>query len=224
MGIPVLISGTRYYSLLEASRRYWADLEGDRKGRFKFHHVSTDEVYGSLGPTGSFSEEARYAPSSPYAASKAACDHLIRAWFHTYGLPTLISNCSNNYGPYQFPEKLIPLTIINALEGKDIPVYGRGQNVRKWLYVIDHVAALELILREGKPGEVYNVGGGAERRNIDVVQTICTILDELAPRRGGQPYSRFIRQVPDRPGHDFRYAIDASKVTQKLGWRPRHSF
>jgi dTDP-glucose 4,6-dehydratase len=216
------VQGT--YVLLDAAWRYWSELEGKQRARFRFHHISTDEVYGTLGPTGSFTERSPYAPNSPYAASKAASDHLVRAWFNTHGLPTLLTNCSNNYGPYQFPEKLIPLTIINALERQELPVYGRGENVRDWLYVGDHVDALELVIRAGKPGETYNIGGGAERQNINVVRTVCAILDELAPDPGGRPYAGLIRFVADRPGHDFRYAIDASKISEELGWRPRHSF
>lgn len=210
------------YVLLEAARRYWSELEGSRRTRFRFHHISTDEVYGTLGATGTFSERSAYAPNSPYAASKAASDHLVRAWHRTYGLPAMISNCSNNYGPYQFPEKLIPLTILNALEGRQLPVYGRGENVRDWLYVEDHVAALMLILREGRPGETYNVGGGAEMRNIDVVRSICALMDEMAPK--SRPHADLIEFVADRPGHDWRYAIDARKIEQELGWGPRENF
>lgn len=214
------VQGT--HVLLETARRYWSELEGERKARFRFHHVSTDEVYGMLGATGNFTEQSPYAPNSPYAASKAASDHLVRAWFRTYGLPTLISNCSNNYGPYQFPEKLIPLTIINALEGRPLPVYGRGENVRDWLYVEDHVEALDLVLREGRPGECYNVGGGAEMRNIDVVRAICVLMDEMAAKP--RAHAELIEFVPDRPGHDFRYAIVAGKIREELGWRPSETF
>ncbi|WP_316172297.1 dTDP-glucose 4,6-dehydratase [Bradyrhizobium sp. SZCCHNRI3037] len=210
------------YCLLEASRLYWSGLDGGRKNAFRFHHVSTDEVYGSLGAEGAFSETSAYSPNSPYAASKAASDHLVRAWHRTYGLPTLVSNCSNNYGPYQFPEKLIPLTILNALEGKPIPVYGRGDNVRDWLFVEDHVAALRQILFRGAPGETYNVGGGAELPNIEVVNAICSLMDELSPAAGR--HADLIRFVGDRPGHDFRYAIDASKIQEALGWRPQYDF
>jgi dTDP-glucose 4,6-dehydratase len=214
------VGGT--HTLLETARKFWNELEGEQRARFRFHHVSTDEVYGDLGAEGAFSEASPYSPNSPYAASKAGSDHLVRAWHRTYGLPTLVSNCSNNYGPYQFPEKLIPLTILNALEGRPLPVYGRGENVRDWLYVDDHVAALELILRQARPGETYNVGGGAELRNIDVVRMICALLDELAQKP--KPYADLISFVPDRPGHDFRYAIDAGKIGRSLGWQPRESF
>jgi dTDP-glucose 4,6-dehydratase len=214
------VEGT--HVLLGAARRYWAELEGSRRKRFRFHHISTDEVYGALGPTGRFSESSPYAPNSPYAASKAASDHLVRAWYQTYGLPTVISNCSNNYGPCQFPEKLIPLTILNALEGRALPVYGRGENVRDWIYVDDHVAALELILREGRPGETYNVGDCSEMRNIDVVRAVCALMDELKPK--SRPHASLITYVADRPGHDFRYAVDATKIRHELGWRPRETF
>ncbi|TVR99180.1 MAG: dTDP-glucose 4,6-dehydratase [Rhodospirillales bacterium] len=214
------IQGT--YVLLEAARHYWSELEGRRQTAFRFHHVSTDEVYGALGPTGCFTECTPYAPNSPYAASKAAADHLVRAWWRTYGLPTVISNCSNNYGPCQFPEKLIPLCIINALEGQPLPVYGRGDNVRDWLFVEDHVAALDLIVRQGRPGETYNVGGDEEVRNIDVVHAICAVMDDIVP--GPRPHAERIRFVRDRPGHDFRYAIDATKIRTELGWQPRHRF
>lgn len=214
------IQGT--YVLLEAARHYWSRLEAARKSRFRFHHVSSDEVYGALGRTGAFTEQSAYAPNSPYAASKAAADHLVRAWGNTYGLPVLISVCSNNYGPYQFPEKLIPLTIINAAENKPLRVYGRGENVRDWIHVDDHVAALELVLRKGRPGECYNIGGGTEARNIELVRAICAIMDEIAP--GPRPYAELIEFVADRPGHDFRYAIDAGKIGRELGWRPRVKF
>lgn len=216
------INGT--HVLLETARSYWSSLEPSRQKAFRFHHVSTDEVYGSLGPDGAFTEQTPYAPNSPYAASKAAADQLVRAWHKTYGLPTLISNCSNNYGPCQFPEKLIPLTIINALEGRSLPVYGKGENVRDWLYVEDHVAALELILRKAPPGEYYNIGGNAELTNIDVVRSICSIMDELLPAQTSGPRSELIRFVEDRPGHDFRYAMDISKIRGELGWRPRERF
>lgn len=208
--------------LLETARALWDELEGAAKRRFRFHHVSTDEVYGSLGQTGAFTETTPYAPNSPYSASKASSDHLARAWHHTYGLPVLMSNCSNNYGPRQFPEKLIPLTILNALEGKQLPVYGTGENVRDWLFVDDHVAALEAIITDGVPGETYNIGGGAEMRNIDVVHSICALMDELAPKP--HLHADLITFVTDRPGHDFRYAIDASKIEGDLGWRPRETF
>lgn len=210
------------HTLLEVARAYWAELEGARKARFRFHHVSTDEVYGELGDEGAFTEETPYSPNSPYAASKASSDHLARAWQRTYGLPVLVSNCSNNYGPCQFPEKLIPLIILNALEGRPLPVYGRGENVRDWLYVEDHAAALDLIVREGRPGETYNIGGGAEMRNIDVVRMICGLMDDLAPK--SRPHAELITFVTDRPGHDFRYAIDASKIASELDWRPRETF
>lgn len=213
------VEGT--YVLLEAARHYWSSLDGATKARFRFHQVSTDEVYGALGPTGAFTEQSAYAPNSPYAASKAAADHLVRAWFTTYGLPTIISNCSNNYGPYQFPEKLIPLTVINAIEGRPLRVYGRGENIRDWIHVDDHVAALALVLREGRPGECYNIGGGTETRNIDLVRAICGVLDEMAPTT--HPYAALIQFVVDRPGHDFRYAIDASKIG-RLGWHPLTTF
>ncbi|HWJ38465.1 MAG TPA: dTDP-glucose 4,6-dehydratase, partial [Sphingomicrobium sp.] len=194
----------------------------EEKGRFRFLHVSTDEVYGSLGSEGLFSEETPYDPSSPYSASKASSDHLAKAWHRTYGLPVVVSNCSNNYGPYHFPEKLIPLTILNALEGERLPVYGKGENVRDWLYVEDHARALDLIAERGRPGETYNVGGGNERRNIDVVQRICRVLDELAP--SNRPREELIEFVTDRPGHDARYAIDATKLGTELGWQALESF
>lgn len=210
------------HTLLDAARRYWMSLPPERAAAFRFLHVSTDEVYGSLGPHGSFTEATPYDPSSPYAASKAASDHLVSAWFRTFGLPTIISNCSNNYGPYHFPEKLIPLTIINALEEKPIAVYGDGLNVRDWLYVEDHARALYLILTKGHPGQKYNVGGHNERTNLDVVETICSLLDRIAPTRASR--QRLITFVPDRPGHDHRYAIDASKLKRELGWSPLHNF
>ena len=212
------------YTLLRESLRYWKGLEPDLRDRFRFLHVSTDEVFGSLGASGKFDENTPYRPNSPYSASKAASDHLVRAWHHTYGLPTVTSNCSNNYGPYQFPEKLIPLTILNALEGKPLPVYGRGENVRDWLYVDDHAEALIAILERGRPGETYCVGGRNERRNIDVVRSICALLDELAPDDAIGPRERLIEFVPDRPGHDLRYAIDASKVAREVGWTPVETF
>jgi dTDP-glucose 4,6-dehydratase len=221
--IQTNINGT--YTLLETARCYLNELDTARRKRFRFHHISTDEVYGSLGPTDpAFVEESPHAPNSPYAASKAAADHLVHAWHHTYKLPVLISNCTNNYGPRQFPEKLIPLTIINALEGRRLPIYGRGENVREWLHVDDHVAALDLILRDGKPGECYNVGSGAELRNIDVVQSICAILDELLPDSPTLPHAKLIEFVTDRPGHDYRYAINAGKIRNQLGWKPRRDF
>jgi dTDP-glucose 4,6-dehydratase len=216
------IRGT--YVLLEAARHYWDGLDADARARFRFQHISTDEVFGSLGATGRFTETTPYQPNSPYSASKAASDHLVRAWHHTYGLPTLATNCSNNYGPYHFPEKLIPLIIIRALRGERLPVYGKGENVRDWLHVEDHAEALTQVLRKGRPGETYNVGGESERRNIDVVRTICALLDEMLPNSANRPHGRLIEFVTDRPGHDVRYAIDASKIRNELGWRPRHSF
>jgi dTDP-glucose 4,6-dehydratase len=211
-------------SLLEAVRDYWKTLEGRAGADFRFLHVSTDEVYGSLGDTGKFSEKTPYAPNSPYSASKAASDHLVRAFHHTYGLPVLTTNCSNNYGPYQFPEKLIPLVIAKAIAGEALPVYGDGTNVRDWLYVGDHCAAIRTVLERGRVGETYNVGGDAERRNIDVVETICVLLDQRRPRADGQPRASQITFVKDRPGHDRRYAIDASKLKSELGWKPGHTF
>lgn len=214
------IMGT--YSLLEAARSYWGQLTGNAKEKFRFLHVSTDEVYGSLGETGLFEEETPYDPSSPYSASKAASDHLAVAWFRTYGLPVVVSNCSNNYGPYQFPEKLIPLMILNALDQRPLPVYGDGSNVRDWLYVDDHAKALFLIATKGRLGEKYNVGGNNERTNLEVVTTICSTLDRLRP--ANKPYSDLIEYVTDRPGHDHRYAIDATKVTNELGWGAEENF
>ena len=220
--IETNVGGT--YTLLEAVLAYWRTLDEGARARFRFQHISTDEVFGSLGATGRFTETTPYAPNSPYSASKAASDHLVRAWHHTYGLPTLATNCSNNYGPYHFPEKLIPLIIIRALRGESLPVYGKGENVRDWLHVEDHAEALTLVLRRGRPGETYNVGGDSERRNIDVVRSICRLLDELAPESPHRPHESLIRFVTDRPGHDARYAIDASKISSELGWRPRHDF
>jgi len=210
------------FTLLEAARAYWNGLEGEAKTAFRFLHVSTDEVYGSLGDEGLFTETTPYDPSSPYSASKAASDHLAKAWERTYGLPIVVSNCSNNYGPYHFPEKLIPLTILNALAGKPLPVYGKGENVRDWLYVDDHARALDLIAAKGRVGETYNVGGRNERRNIDVVRRICAVLDELVP--ADAPRETLIEHVTDRPGHDARYAIDATKLEQELGWRAQEDF
>jgi dTDP-glucose 4,6-dehydratase len=210
--------------LLEAALDYWRGLEPERRSRFRFHHVSTDEVYGSLGPGGAFSEESRYAPNSPYAASKAGSDHLVRAWHHTYDFPVVLTNCSNNYGPYQFPEKLIPLTIVRALAGKPLPVYGKGENVRDWLHVEDHARALIAVLQNGRIGEVYNIGGNAERRNIDVVTAICGLMDELLADSPSRPHRSLIEFVPDRPGHDLRYAIDATKIREELGWAPKENF
>lgn len=213
------------FSLLEEAKAYWLELSEPERAAFRFVHVSTDEVYGSLRPSDpAFTEETAYAPNSPYAASKAASDHLVRAYHHTYGLPTLTSNCSNNYGPYQFPEKLIPLTILNAVEGRPIPVYGDGKNVRDWLFVEDHCDALETILKLGKPGETYNVGGSSEKTNIEVVTTICELLDEMLPNSKFVPHKSLISFVKDRPGHDRRYAVDASKLRSELGWKPRESF
>jgi dTDP-glucose 4,6-dehydratase len=209
-------------TLLDVARSYWSALDGDRRHEFRFHHVSTDEVYGSLDDSGVFTEDSAYRPNSPYAASKASSDHLVRAWHHTYGLPAIITNCSNNYGPYQFPEKLIPLMICQALDGKPLPVYGSGRNVRDWLYVEDHASALITVLKRGRPGETYNIGGSAETANIDLVERLCSVLDRLHPNARG-PYRRLITFVPDRPGHDFRYAIDYSKVSRELGWHPRET-
>lgn len=211
------------YTMLEAARRYWAGLSDIRKRGFRFHHVSTDEVYGSLEMDDpAFTEETPYSPRSPYSASKASSDHLARAWGETYGLPVVVTNCSNNYGPWQFPEKLIPVTIINAREGKPLPVYGEGKNVRDWLFVTDHAEALWTVLNSGRIGETYNIGGNAERRNIDVVRTICSLMDERFPDQA--PHDRLITFVADRPGHDQRYAIDASKIKKELGWEPSISF
>ena len=211
-------------ALLECARDYWRSLEGADKDGFRFLHVSTDEVYGSLGDTGKFTETTPFAPNSPYSASKAASDHLVRAFHHTYGLPVLTTNCSNNYGPYQFPEKLIPLVIAKALAGQSIPVYGDGRNVRDWLFVTDHCTAIARVLEAGRVGETYNVGGDAERENIHVVKTICALLDARRPRADGQPRESQITFVKDRPGHDRRYAIDASKIQSELGWQPTVSF
>jgi dTDP-glucose 4,6-dehydratase len=211
------------FELLEAAREYWGALPGAERDAFRFLHVSTDEVYGSLqSADAAFREATAYAPTSPYAASKAGSDHLVRAWYHTYGLPTLVTNCSNNYGPYQFPEKLIPLMVLNALDGKTLPVYGDGQHVRDWLYVADHCAAIRRVLTQGRIGETYNIGGGCERRNVDVVRAICSVLGALRPRAGG--YESQIQFVRDRPGHDRRYAVDASKIASELGWKPRETF
>ena len=212
------------YTLLETAFAYWKDLASAAQRRFRFHHISTDEVYGTLGETGLFTEATPYRPNSPYSASKAGSDHLVRAWHHTFGLPVVTSNCSNNYGPYQFPEKLIPLMTINALEGVPLPVYGRGANVRDWLYVEDHARALWTILTQGRPGETYNVGADSEMRNLDLVGMICDVVDELAPRPGAASRRALITFVEDRPGHDLRYAIDTSKIRADLGWAPRESF
>jgi len=211
------------YTLLEACRAFWSGLEGTKRDAFRFHHISTDEVFGDLeGPDSLFTEDTPYAPSSPYSASKASSDHFVRAWGRTYGLPILITNCSNNYGPYHFPEKLIPLVIINALYGKPLPVYGNGQQVRDWLFVEDHARALLKVLEEGTVGETYNIGGHNERTNLEVVEAICALLDQLEPR--GAPHSDLIAFVSDRPGHDLRYAIDASKIERELGWIPEETF
>ena len=213
------------FNLLECVRAYWNDLAQDKKNVFRFHHVSTDEVYGSLSASDpAFTETNPYEPNSPYSSSKAASDHLVRAWFHTYGLPVVTTNCSNNYGPYHFPEKLIPLVILNALNSKPLPIYGDGQQVRDWLYVRDHCSAIREVLAKGKLGETYNIGGWNEKANIDVVKTICSILDELKPRADGKSYAEQIAFVKDRPGHDRRYAIDASKVKRELGWIPKETF
>ena len=217
------VNGT--FSLLEEARAYWTELGQEEKWRFRFLHVSTDEVYGSLGANdAAFSETTAYSPNSPYSATKAASDHLVRAYHHTYGMPVLTTNCSNNYGPYQFPEKLIPLTILNAMHGKSIPVYGDGQNVRDWLYVADHCDAIRTVLARGKIGETYNVGGRNEKPNLQIVHSICSILDELRPEDPVVPHSKLITYVQDRPGHDRRYAMDARKIERELGWKPRETF
>jgi dTDP-glucose 4,6-dehydratase len=221
--IQTNIVGT--FHLLEAVRAYWGGLQGDARASFRFLHVSTDEVYGSLGlGDAAFTESHAYAPNSPYSASKAASDHLVRSYHHTYGLPVLTTNCSNNYGPYHFPEKLIPLMIVNALAGKPLPVYGDGQQIRDWLYVKDHCSAIREVLARGRLGEVYNVGGWNEKPNLDIVHTLCQLLDELRPKTGGGSYQSQITYVADRPGHDRRYAIDASKIERELGWRPLETF
>ncbi len=217
------VTGT--FTLLEAARGYWGTLEGEAKAAFRFHHVSTDEVYGSLKPTDPpFAETNAYEPNSPYSASKAASDHLVRAWHHTYGLPVLTTNCSNNYGPLHFPEKLIPLMIVNALAGKPLPIYGDGMQVRDWLYVKDHCSAIRRVLEAGKLGETYNVGGWNEKPNVEIVNTVCALLDELRPKADGTSYSAQITYVKDRPGHDRRYAIDARKLERELGWKPAETF
>ncbi len=222
--IETNIVGT--YTLLESARQYWLALPAEKKAAFRFHHISTDEVYGELGPTGLFTEQTPYSPNSPYSASKASSDHLVRAWHETYGLPTIVTNCSNNYGPYHFPEKLIPLMILNALSGKPLPVYGKGNQVRDWLYVDDHARALYKVLTEGVVAETYNIGGHNEKQNIEVVHTICDLLEELHPQKpaGVQNYRDLITHVADRPGHDVRYAIDASKTQRELGWAPAETF
>lgn len=221
--IQTNIVGT--YALLEAARRYWCALEPELKAAFRFHHISTDEVYGDLeGTDDLFTETTAYAPSSPYSASKASSDHLVRAWQRTYGLPTIVTNCSNNYGPYHFPEKLIPHMILNALAGKPLPVYGDGSQIRDWLYVEDHARALVEVVTRGEIGETYNIGGHNEKRNLEVVETICALLDELKPAADGRSYKEQITFVKDRPGHDHRYAIDASKIERELGWKPQETF
>ena len=213
------------YTLLEAARKYFASLDDEKKKNFRFHHISTDEVYGDLeNDDDFFREDTPYAPSSPYSASKASSDHLVRAWKRTFGLPTLVTNCSNNYGPYHFPEKLIPLIILHALDGRELPVYGRGLQIRDWLYVEDHARALYLVATRGVPGETYNVGGNNEKKNIEVVNKICELLDELSPRQDGKSYAEQIVYVKDRPGHDMRYAIDASKIMRELCWKPQETF
>ena len=212
------------YNLLDRALAWWRTLDAADQAAFRFLHVSTDEVYGSLGETGAFTEQTPYAPSSPYSASKAASDHLVQAWHHTYGLPTLTTNCSNNYGPYQYPEKLIPLMILNALAGKPLPIYGTGGNVRDWLFVEDHCRAIWHVVKHGKPGEMYNIGGNSERTNLEVVDTLCALLDELVPGSPHAPHAKLKTFVADRPGHDWRYAIDASKIREQLGWQPRETF
>lgn len=212
------------YNLLDVSRKYWDSLNGVKKDSFRFHHVSTDEVYGDLEATGFFTEETPYDPSSPYSASKASSDHLVRSWHRTYGLPIVVTNCSNNYGGYQFPEKLIPLVILNALEGKSLPIYGTGEQIRDWLHVDDHARALRLVLEQGKTGETYNIGGHNEKTNLEVVKTICTLLDKLVPDSPYIPHEKLITYVSDRPGHDVRYAIDADKIAEDLGWLPEETF
>lgn len=221
--IQTNIVGT--YTLLEAARKYWMGLDAEAQQNFRFHHISTDEVYGDLeGTTDLFTETTSYAPSSPYSASKASSDHLVRAWHRTYGLPVIVTNCSNNYGPYHFPEKLIPLVILNALDAKPLPVYGNGQQIRDWLFVEDHARALYKVVTDGVVGETYNIGGHNEKQNIEVVKTICKILDELKPQANGQTYESLITFVKDRPGHDLRYAIDATKIGNELGWTPTETF
>lgn len=221
--IQTNIVGT--YILLEVARKYWQTLDENKKVNFRFHHISTDEVYGDLdGTTDLFTETTSYAPSSPYSASKASSDHLVRAWQRTYGLPTIVTNCSNNYGPYHFPEKLIPLVILNALDGKALPIYGTGNQIRDWLFVEDHARALYQVVTQGVIGETYNIGGHNEKQNIEVVKTICKILDQLRPQANAQPYESLITFVKDRPGHDLRYAIDATKIERELGWKPQETF
>jgi dTDP-glucose 4,6-dehydratase len=220
--IQTNIVGT--FQMLTEARRYWQGLEGAAKDAFRFHHISTDEVFGSLGETGFFTEETPYDPRSPYSASKASSDHLVSAWGHTFGLPVLITNCSNNYGPYHFPEKLVPLMIVKALAGETLPVYGKGDQVRDWLFVEDHARALQTVFEKGQIGRTYNIGGNNEKQNVEVVNTICTILDRLRPRADGQSYATQIGYVADRPGHDKRYAIDATRIREELGWSPAETF
>ena len=220
--IQTNIVGT--YNLLDVAKKYWGGLTGEKKDNFRFHHVSTDEVYGDLEATGYFTEETSYEPSSPYSASKASSDHLVRAWHRTYGFPIVITNCSNNYGGYQFPEKLIPLVTLNALEGKPLPIYGKGDQIRDWLHVDDHARALRLVLETGKTGETYNIGGHNEKTNLEVVKTICALLDKLVPDSPHIPHEALITYVTDRPGHDLRYAIDADKIAAELGWTPEETF
>jgi dTDP-glucose 4,6-dehydratase len=220
--IQTNIVGT--YNLLDVAKRYWDTLTGEKKEKFRFHHVSTDEVYGDLQETGYFTEETSYKPSSPYSASKASSDHLVRAWHRTYGFPVVITNCSNNYGPYQFPEKLIPLVTLNALEGKPLPIYGKGSQIRDWLHVDDHARALRLVLETGEDGETYNIGGHNEKTNLEVVKTICSLLDKLVPESPYVPHESLITYVTDRPGHDLRYAIDTNKISAELGWTPEETF
>ena len=212
------------YTMLAEARAYWLGLDENARAAFRFHHISTDEVYGTLGDTGLFTEDTPYDPRSPYSASKAGSDHLVSAWGHTFGLPVLITNCSNNYGPYHFPEKLIPLMIVKALDGEPLPIYGKGDQVRDWLFVEDHVRALQAVFERGQVGRTYNVGGHNERQNIEVVRTLCAILDELRPRADGRPYAEQMSEVADRPGHDKRYAIDATRIGDELGWYPQETF
>ena len=220
--IQTNIVGT--FNLLETVRSYWSGMDKSEQEKFRFLQVSTDEIYGSLGHEGYFTENTPFAPNSPYSASKAASDHLVRAYFHTYGLPTLTTNCSNNYGPYQFPEKLIPLIMLNALDGKSLPVYGDGQNIRDWLYVLDHCKAIHTVINKGKLGETYNIGGNNEKTNLEVVHILCDLLDEMSPRKEGVSYREQITFVKDRPGHDRRYAIDSTKIKEALGWKPQETF
>jgi dTDP-glucose 4,6-dehydratase len=212
------------YNLIHISLKYWRDLPDDKKKSFRLLHISTDEVFGSLGKEGYFTEESAYNPKSPYSASKAGSDHFVKAWYHTYGLPVLITNCSNNYGPYQFPEKLIPVIILNALKGKSIPVYGKGENIRDWIYVEDHVNAILEVVEKGRIGQTYTVGARNEQKNLDLVKKICSLLDQLAPEPKVEKHETLIDFVQDRPGHDFRYAVDPKKIEREIGWQPSHSF